>query len=69
VILGAGKTALYVYLVAPFGILGGWILLDEKLGWSLIASFILILVGVLLAQQNPKNAQSGKILTNDNTLS
>lgn len=54
VTIGAGKTALYVYLVAPFGILGGWLLLDEKLGWSLIASFTLILIGVLLAQYNPK---------------
>jgi drug/metabolite transporter (DMT)-like permease len=69
VTLGAGKTALYVYLVPPFGIISGWIILDEKLGWALVASFVLILIGVILAQQNPKNAQSGKILTNDNTLS
>ena len=37
VTIGAGKAALYVYLVAPFGILGGWLILDEKLGWSLVA--------------------------------
>jgi drug/metabolite transporter (DMT)-like permease len=54
VTLGAGKTALYVYLVAPFGILGGWVLLDEKLGLSLVASFILIFIGVMLAQNKPK---------------
>ena len=58
VTLGAGKTALYVYLVPPFGIISGWIILDEKLGWSLVASFVLILIGVILAQQNPKNTQS-----------
>jgi drug/metabolite transporter (DMT)-like permease len=58
VTIGAGKTALYVYLVAPFGILGGWLILDEKLGWSLIASFLLILIGVLLAQSNPKTTES-----------
>jgi drug/metabolite transporter (DMT)-like permease len=54
VILGAGKTALYVYLVAPFGILGGWVILDEKLGWSLAVSFVLIFIGVMLAQNKPK---------------
>lgn len=58
VTIGAGKTALYVYLVAPFGILGGWLILDEKLGWSLIASFLLILIGVVLAQYNPKATES-----------
>ncbi len=58
VTIGAGKTALYVYLVAPFGILGGWILLDEKLGWSLVVSFLLILVGVMLAQYNPDKLDS-----------
>ena len=54
VTLGAGKTALYVYLVPPFGIISGWFILDEKLGWSLLASFSLILIGVVLAQYNPK---------------
>lgn len=58
VTIGAGKTALYVYLVPPFGIISGWFILDEKLGWSLVASFVLILGGVILAQQNPKNAQT-----------
>ena len=54
VTIGAGKTALYVYLVPPFGIISGWFILDEKLGWSLLASFSLILIGVVLAQYNPK---------------
>ena len=49
-IIGAGRSAMYVYLVPIFGILSGWLLLDEKLGLSLIASFILIVGGVYLAQ-------------------
>ena len=49
-VIGAGRSALYVYLVPIFGILSGWILLDEKLGVSLIASFILIVGGVYVAQ-------------------
>ena len=57
VTIGAGKTALYVYLVPPFGIISGWFILDEKLGWSLLASFSLILIGVVLAQYNPKTTE------------
>ncbi len=48
--IGAGKSALYVYLVPPFGIFSGWLLLDEKLGVPLLISFVLIVGGVALAQ-------------------
>lgn len=48
--IGAGKAALYVYLIPPFGILGGYLLLNEQLGWSLLASFIMIAGGVAIAQ-------------------
>ena len=49
-IIGAGRSALYVYLVPIFGILSGWLLLDEKLGFSLVVSFALIVGGVYIAQ-------------------
>jgi len=58
VTIGAGKTALYVYLVPLFGVISGWFILDEKLGWSLLASFSLILIGVVLAQYDPKTSES-----------
>ena len=48
--IGAGKSALYVYLVPIFGILSGYLLLDEKLGASLVLAFVLIVGGVMLAQ-------------------
>jgi drug/metabolite transporter (DMT)-like permease len=48
--IGANRAALYVYLVPPFGILSGWWLLDEQLGLSLIAAFVLIVGGVAIAQ-------------------
>ena len=48
--IGAGKSALYVYLVPIFGIYSGYLLLDEKLGASLIVAFLLIVGGVVLAQ-------------------
>ena len=46
----AGPAAFYVYLVPPFGILGGQRLLDETPGASLAVAFALIVGGVLLAQ-------------------
>ena len=51
--IGAAQSALYVYLVPPFGILAGWILLDEQLGWALAFSFLLIVGGVTLASSEP----------------
>jgi drug/metabolite transporter (DMT)-like permease len=48
--LGPTAAATYVFLVPVFGILSGWLILDEKLGWSLLAGFILILIGVKIAQ-------------------
>ena len=53
--IGASMSALYVYLVPPFGILGGYLLLDEKLGLSLVFAFILITGGVFVAQSKAKN--------------
>ena len=48
--IGANRAALYVYLVPPFGILAVWWLLDELLGLSLLAAFVLIVGGVAIAQ-------------------
>lgn len=56
--IGAGKAALYVYLVPVFGIISGWLLIDEKLGWSLLVAFVLIVGGVALAQSE-KGDESG----------
>ena len=57
--IGAGKSALYVYLVPIFGILSGYLLLDEKLGASLVLAFFLIVGGVMLAQsKHPASKQA-----------
>ena len=53
----AGPAAFYVYLVPPFGILGGWLLLGERLGALLLVSFALIVGGVVLAQSKQKGAE------------
>ena len=49
--IGASKSSLYIYLVPPFGILGGVLILGERLGLSLIFAFILITGGVMIAQR------------------
>jgi drug/metabolite transporter (DMT)-like permease len=48
--IGATAAATYVFLVPPFGILAGWLLIDEQLGWSLLVGFVLIVIGVLITQ-------------------
>ena len=48
--IGAGPASMYVYLVPIFGIFSGWLLLDEKLGLSLLISFVLIVSGLLISQ-------------------
>ena len=49
--IGASMSALYVYLVPPFGIIGGFVLLGERLGVSLLFAFVLITGGVIIAQR------------------
>ena len=56
-IIGAGKASFYVYLVPPFGILGGWFILGEQLGPTLIAAFILIVSGVAIAQKHEHESE------------
>jgi len=55
--IGAGNAAFYVYLVPPFGILGGWALLGERLGASLVLAFLLIVGGVIMAQRPQPNPE------------
>ena len=55
--IGAGPAAFYVYLVPPFGILGGQELLGERPGASLAVAFALIVGGVLLAQSKQATAE------------
>ena len=52
--IGPSRTSTYVYLVPIFGILSGYLLLGEQLGWSLVLALVLILSGVSLAQRATK---------------
>lgn len=52
--IGPSRASTYVYLVPIFGILSGYLLLGEQLGWSLALALVLILSGVSLAQRATK---------------
>lgn len=49
--LGATAAASYIFLMPVFGVLGGVILLNENIGWTLLLGFILIVVGVRVVQR------------------
>ena len=59
--IGAGRASMYVYLVPIFGILSGWLLLDEKLGLSLVISFVLIVAGLLISQYKADEGSQGPV--------
>jgi drug/metabolite transporter (DMT)-like permease len=52
--LGATAASSYIFLVPVFGILGGWWLLDEQLGYTMIIGFVMILIGVKIVQNESK---------------
>ena len=49
--LGATAAASYIFLMPVFGVLGGVLLLGEKLGWTLFLGFFLIVMGVRVVQR------------------
>ncbi len=49
--LGAGRAAVFINLVPVFGIVSGWLILNETLDWSLAAGLILVLSGIRLIQR------------------
>ncbi len=48
--LGPTVSSTYIFLVPIFGILGGWIILNENIGTSMILGFILVVIGVRSVQ-------------------
>ena len=49
--LGETAASSYIFLMPVFGVLGGVILLDENIGWTLLLGFILIVIGVRVVQR------------------
>ena len=49
--IGATAASSYVFLVPVFGVLSGWLLLDESIGFSMLVGFCMIVVGVREVQR------------------
>lgn len=61
--IGPTAAATYVYLVPFFGILSGWLILEESVGWSLFAGLALILIGVKVSQQASNEYENNESTT------
>jgi drug/metabolite transporter (DMT)-like permease len=44
--IGSVRASLVTYIVPVLGLLLGWLVLDESVGWNTIAGFLLIIAGV-----------------------
>lgn len=52
---GPVRASVVTYMIPPIGVLLGWLVLDEAVGWSLIVALAFILGGVALVQGiNPR---------------
>jgi len=50
-LIGPTAASSYVFLVPVFGVLGGWLLLGEEIGASMLLGFLLIVAGVREVQR------------------
>ena len=57
--IGPTAASSYVFLVPVFGVLGGWLLLGEEIGASMILGFVLIVAGVMEAQRESERLTDG----------
>lgn len=55
--IGPTAASSYIFLVPVFGVLGGWLMLDEEIGGSLIIGFVLIVFGVRAVQRESEGLQ------------
>lgn len=50
-----GKVSAFLFLAPFFGVLSGWLILDEKIGWSLVVGGALIFSGIFLVNWPEKS--------------
>jgi len=49
-----GKTSAFLFLAPFFGVLTGWLLLDEVIGWHVILGGVCIFVGIFMVNWTPQ---------------
>lgn len=57
---GASFTAQLNYLIPPFALIAGAMLLDEEPGWRTLAALVLILFGIALGERGRGGAPGGR---------
>jgi drug/metabolite transporter (DMT)-like permease len=56
-----GKTSAFLFLAPLFGVLSGWLLLDEKLGVNVLFGGILTFIGIFLVNWNPLSRRESRL--------
>ncbi len=52
--VGATTASFVTYLIPIFGAVLGWAILDERLGWNVVAGAVLVLGGIALAEHGAR---------------
>jgi|SRR5690625_1463489 len=58
-----GKTSAFLFLVPFFGVLFGWVLLQEPIHWYVILGGLFIFIGIFFANWVPKSKQKKEKVT------
>jgi len=48
--VGAVRASVVTYMMPPIGVLLGWLVLDERIGWNLVFGLGFVIGGVALVQ-------------------
>jgi drug/metabolite transporter (DMT)-like permease len=56
--VGATSASFVTYLIPIFGAVLGWALLDERIGWNVVAGAVLVLVGIALAEHAARRGRA-----------
>ncbi|MBS4196625.1 DMT family transporter [Lederbergia citri] len=57
----AGKTSAFLFLAPFFGVLTGWLLLDEMIDWNVILGGVCIFIGIFMVNWTSKSRYSKKL--------
>ena len=50
----AAELASFNFLVPVFGVIGGWLILDESLGWRVLVALLLVGAGIFMVNRKPR---------------
>jgi drug/metabolite transporter (DMT)-like permease len=61
--VGATSASFVTYLIPIFGAVLGWAILDERIGWNVVAGAALVLGGIALAEHGVRRRRAGDLET------